>query len=97
MSKELEIEFKTLLTKDEYIKLCEKFKDCKRNLQINYYFDTSRFTLKASDIGLRVRMLDKDKYIVTLKRKKDMFYKKLMKILTRNFLINFYQLRYCTC
>lgn len=29
MSKELEIEFKTLLTKDEYIKLCEKFKDCK--------------------------------------------------------------------
>ena len=70
MSKELEIEFKTLLTKDEYIKLCEKFKDCKRNLQINYYFDTSRFTLKASDIGLRVRMLDKDKYIVTLKRKK---------------------------
>ena len=61
---------KELLTKDEYIKLCEKFKDCKRNLQINYYFDTSRFTLKASDIGLRVRMLDKDKYIVTLKRKK---------------------------
>lgn len=46
MSKELEIEFKTLLTKDEYIKLCEKFKDCKRNLQINYYFDTSRSLLK---------------------------------------------------
>lgn len=91
MSKELEIEFKTLLTKDEYIKLCEKFKDCKRNLQINYYFDTSRFTLKASDIGLRVRRLDKDKYIVTLKRKKGMFYKKLMKILTKKLLINFYQ------
>ena len=70
MSKELEIEFKTLLTKDEYIKLCERFKDSKRNLQINYYFDTSRFTLKASDIGLSARVLDKDKYIVTLKRKK---------------------------
>lgn len=70
MSKELEIEFKTLLTKDEYVKLCERFKDCKRNLQINYYFDTSRFTLKASEIGLRVRMIDKDKYIVTLKKKK---------------------------
>ena len=70
MSKELEIEFKTLLTKEEYVKLCTKFQDCKRNLQINYYFDTSRFTLKASDIGLRVRMLDKDKYVITLKKKK---------------------------
>lgn len=70
MSKELEIEFKTLLTKEEYISLCERFKDCKRNLQINYYFDTSRFTLKASDVGLRVRMLDKDKYVITLKKKK---------------------------
>lgn len=70
MSKELEIEFKTLLTKEEYVKLCTKFQDCKRNLQINYYFDTSRFTLKASDIGLRVRMMDKDRYIITLKKKK---------------------------
>ncbi len=70
MSKELEIEFKTLLTKEEYVKLCSKFQDCKRNLQINYYFDTSRFTLKASDIGLRVRMLDKDRYVITLKKKK---------------------------
>lgn len=70
MSKELEIEFKTLLTKEEYVKLCTKFQECKRNLQINYYFDTSRFTLKASDIGLRVRMMDKDRYIITLKKKK---------------------------
>ena len=70
MSKELEIEFKTLLTKEEYVRLCERFKDCKRNLQINYYFDTSRFTLKASEIGLRVRMMDKDKYVITLKKKK---------------------------
>lgn len=70
MSKELEIEFKTLLTKEEYIKLCTQFQECKRNLQINYYFDTSRFTLKASDIGLRVRMMDKDHYIITLKKKK---------------------------
>lgn len=70
MTKDLEIEFKTLLTKEEYVKLCTKFQDCKRNLQINYYFDTSRFTLKATDIGLRIRMMDKDKYIITLKKKK---------------------------
>ena len=68
MSKEIEIEFKTLLTKEEYIRLCTKFKDLKGNLQINYYFDTTRFTLKASDIGLRVRK--SHKYVITLKRKK---------------------------
>lgn len=70
MSKDLEIEFKTLLTKDEYVSLCERFKESKRNLQINYYFDTTRFTLKASDISLRVRMIDKDKYVINLKKKK---------------------------
>ena len=58
MSKELEIEFKTLLTKDEYIKLCEKFKDCKRNLQINYYFDTSRFTLKEINENINKETFD---------------------------------------
>ena len=51
MSKEIEIEFKTLLTKEEYVNLCTKFADKRGNLQINYYFDTPRFTLKASEIG----------------------------------------------
>ena len=68
MSKEIEIEFKTLLTKEEYVNLCTKFADKRGNLQINYYFDTPRFTLKASEIGLRVRK--SDKYVMTLKRKK---------------------------
>ena len=84
MSKELEIEFKTLLTKEEYISLCERFKDCKRNLQINYYFDTSRFTLKASDVGLRVRMLDKDKYVITLKKKKGYALQEFNETITKN-------------
>lgn len=83
MSKELEIEFKTLLTKEEYVRLCERFKDCKRNLQINYYFDTSRFTLKASEIGLRVRMMDKDKYVVTLKKKKGYVLQEINETITK--------------
>lgn len=68
MAKELEVEFKTLLTKSEYTKLAKLYADKPSNLQINYYFDTPRFTLKASDIGLRVRK--RDKYELTLKRKK---------------------------
>lgn len=68
MAKELEFEFKTLLTKSEYHRLMELFKDKIGNLQTNYYFDTPRFTLKASEIGLRVRK--RDAYELTLKRKK---------------------------
>jgi len=68
MGKENATIFKTLLTKNEYNKLKKEFIDKPSNLQINYYFDTPRFTLKASDIGLRIRK--RDKYEITLKRKK---------------------------
>ena len=63
-----EFTFKTLLSKTEYEKLSEMFRNKPSNLQTNYYFDTSRFTLKASKIGLRVRK--RDKYELALKRKK---------------------------
>lgn len=68
MAKQLEIEFKTLLTKEEYQKLIERFSNYKGNYQTNYYFDTPCFTLKATDIGLRVRV--RDSYELTLKRRK---------------------------
>lgn len=68
MGKENAVIFKTLLTKNEYAKLKKEFSEKPSNLQINYYFDTPRFTLKASDIGLRVRK--RDRYQITLKRKK---------------------------
>lgn len=68
MAKQLEIEFKTLLTKEEYQMLIEQFSKYKGNYQTNYYFDTPRFTLKATDIGLRVRV--RDYYEITLKRRK---------------------------
>lgn len=68
MAKENAIVFKTLLSKTEYNRLKKEFEDKPSNLQINYYFDTPRFTLKASDIGLRVRK--RENYELTLKRKK---------------------------
>lgn len=80
MPKELEVEFKTLLSKAEYHKLAKMFSDKPSNTQINYYFDTPRFTLKASEIGLRVRK--RDKYELTLKRKKGYNLQEINSILT---------------
>ena len=68
MAKDITAEFKTLLTKDEYDLLYEKFKEHSGNLQTNYYFDTKRFTLKATDAVLRVK--SRDGLTLTLERKK---------------------------
>ena len=68
MAKELEVSYRTLLSKGEYARLAEMFKDKPSNLQTNYYFDTSRFTLKAAEVVLRVRQ--RDHYEVSLRRKK---------------------------
>lgn len=67
------VTFKTLLSKSEYARLAKLYEDKPSNLQTNYYFDTSRFTLKASEILLRVRK--RDEYELTLRRKKG--YKKV--------------------
>ena len=55
MAKELEVTFRTLLSKNEYSRLSKEFEDKPANLQTNYYFDTTRFTLKAAEVVLRVR------------------------------------------
>ena len=70
MSKDLDVTFKTLLSKAEYTRLAKQFLDAPSNLQTNYYFDTPRFTLKASEIVLRVRRRENNKLELTLKRKK---------------------------
>ena len=68
MKKQPEIEFKSLLTKEEYLKLMEKFKGNRTNVQTNHYFDTPRFSLKAIDASLRVR--EREDFEMTLKVKK---------------------------
>ena len=68
MKKQPEIEFKSLLTKDEYLRLMEKFKGNRTNVQTNHYFDTARFSLKAIDASLRVR--EREDFEMTLKVKK---------------------------
>ena len=68
MQKSVEVEFKTLLSKEEYERLMEQFKGNRMDLQTNHYFDTSRFSLKALDASLRVR--ERESLELTLKRKK---------------------------
>lgn len=63
-----QVEFRTLLSKDEYDRLMNQFKENKIDYQTNHYFDTARFSLKASDTSLRVR--ERDTLNLTFKRKK---------------------------
>ncbi|MDD4000236.1 MAG: CYTH domain-containing protein [Bacilli bacterium] len=63
-----DVQFKTLLTLQEYGKLIERFKGNRTDFQTNHYFDTKRFSLKALDASLRVR--DRDTLELTFKRKK---------------------------
>ena len=64
----LEVEFKTLLTKEEYTRLMSRFKGNPIDVQTNHYLDTERFSLKATDTSLRIR--ERDTLELTFKRKK---------------------------
>lgn len=68
MQKGTEVEFKSLLTEQEYKKLIAHFNNAKSDYQTNHYFDTKRFSLKALNASLRVR--ERDDMELTLKRKK---------------------------
>lgn len=59
MSENLEIEFKTLLSIEEFLHAVDYFqlKEKQFFTQTNYYFDTADFQLKKRHIGLRVRIL----------------------------------------
>ena len=65
MEQNFEIEFKNLLTKDEYLELLTKEfpedssqRKNKAIHQTNYYFDTSNKDLKKQNSALRVRITD---------------------------------------
>ncbi|MDU5334389.1 CYTH domain-containing protein [Enterococcus sp.] len=68
MSKEIEIEFKSMLTKKEYETLLRYYNvsDEQFVTQTNLYFDTTDFQLKQHGMGLRIRRFA-DKAEATLK------------------------------
>lgn len=59
MGKELEIEFKNMLTRAEYDALLEAFKVKPEQIatQTNHYFDTAELRLKGQKCALRIRVL----------------------------------------
>ncbi|MED3551573.1 CYTH domain-containing protein [Cytobacillus praedii] len=69
MSQNIEIEFKNLLTKQEFEKLVNHFKlkDTDFFTQENHYFDTPDFALKEQGSALRIRKKG-EKYEITLKQ-----------------------------
>jgi uncharacterized protein YjbK len=68
MSQEIEIEFKNLLTEEEFMKLIRHFmiKDIEFESQVNHYFDTPDFQLKNMRSALRIRR-KKNTFTLTLK------------------------------
>jgi len=65
----IEIEFKNMLTKEEYELLLPHFQVSEEDLfeQENHYFDTSNFALKANHSALRIRKKEAE-YELTLKQ-----------------------------
>lgn len=53
----LEIEYKTLLNKDEFQRLSTLFSHVTPVTQTNYYFDTKNFDMKTNRMSLRIRTL----------------------------------------
>ena len=54
----LEIEYKTLLTKSEYLRLQCDFADVSPISQTNHYIDTPNYDLKQHRFSLRIRILE---------------------------------------
>ena len=55
MSTNLEIEAKSMLTKEEYYKLAGSFLDLEAYVQNNYYLDTKDLKIDEQKCGLRIR------------------------------------------
>jgi uncharacterized protein YjbK len=69
MSQNIEIEFKNMLTMEEYELLLNKFNLNNRMIfsQENHYFDTANFALKEKGAALRIRKKE-DHFEMTLKQ-----------------------------
>ena len=68
MSRNLEIETKGFLTKEEYELILSHFKSETPYVQTNYYIDTDKFKVRLLGCGLRARKKE-GKYELTLKVK----------------------------
>ncbi len=72
MTKNIEIEFKTIVTENQYKHILNKF-GLQDNIfkQVNYYFDTDDYALNQNQIVLRIRKKHDAYYKITLKSQSD--------------------------
>ena len=71
MKQHLEIEFKTMLSKEEFTKLYQSMGFNEGFLQINSYFDTINNYFKKKRMMLRIRSIN-DSFIFTMKTPRDL-------------------------
>lgn len=67
MQQEIEIEFKNMVTKEEFHSLCHAFSITTFAKQVNHYFETPTFSLKNAGSALRIRYKN-NIYTLTLKQ-----------------------------
>ncbi|MEN1935727.1 CYTH domain-containing protein [Paenibacillus sp. 102] len=67
MTQEIEIEFKNMVTQAEFQMLCDAFSIQSFTKQVNHYFETPHFSLKAAGSALRIRHKG-GAYTLTLKQ-----------------------------
>ncbi len=67
MTQEIEIEFKNIVTKEEFDTLCKSFSIEAFTKQVNHYFETPDFSLKEAGSALRIRHKGAT-YTLTLKQ-----------------------------
>ena len=67
MTQEIEIEFKNIVTEDEFSTLCQSFSINAFTKQVNHYFETPSFSLKEAGSALRIRHKG-ETYTLTLKQ-----------------------------
>ncbi len=105
--KELEIEFKNELKKDEYINLINIFKNsnCKTIVQTNYYFDTNDFNFVNNKTTIRLREINNLFELQIKKKIKDFTCeeiitkidsKKALNMINEGFIYNNFKLNYIT-
>ncbi len=67
MTQEIEIEFKNIVTEEEFNTLCKSFSIEGFTKQVNHYFETPSFSLKEAGSALRIRHKG-ETYTLTLKQ-----------------------------
>ncbi|MDA1885576.1 MULTISPECIES: CYTH domain-containing protein [unclassified Bacillus cereus group] len=67
MTQEIEIEFKNIVTEEEFHALCKSFSIEVFTKQVNHYFETPNFSLKEAGSALRIRHKG-ETYTLTLKQ-----------------------------